>query len=321
MSPEKFSGRLEKWHPTCPSHSWRGIMHSFDIGVFEKQDVVVRQSKKKSGSPLRAFAATFLTLAACVPSGFAQQAPTASTSKAASELPSAPVPAQTEPLTLRQSARDFSKPAGGLLGDPINMYRPTTIAKADFNNSIRLQELVKDGKIYLSLSDAIALALENNYDIAIDRYYLDIADTDILRAKAGSTPRGVGASVLQNTLGGTSTTLSASGSPGTVSGATTGSAGIVLSEDGAGPTPENRDPAVTGTIQLERAESPAIGVFQPRAFSNTDQYNFTYNQGFLTGTALQIAWNNSRNTTNSFLNDYSPYLASSFKATVTQHLL
>ncbi len=47
------------------------------------------------------------------------------------------------------------------------MYRPTTIAKADFNNSVRLTDLVKDGKIYLSLSDAIALALENNYDIAI----------------------------------------------------------------------------------------------------------------------------------------------------------
>jgi outer membrane protein TolC len=296
-------------------------MHSFDTGVFEQQDVVVRPKRKKIESPLRALAATFLTLAACVPSGYAQQAPTATANKAASELPSAPVPTQTEPLTLRQSARDFSKPAGRLPGDPINMYRPTTIAKADFNNSVRLQDLVKDGKIYLSLSDAIALALENNYDIAIARYYLDIADTDILRAKAGSPLLGVGAAVLQNTIGGTSQTLSQSGAPGTVSGATTGSAGIVLSTDGAGPTPETRDPVVAGTIQLERAESPAISVFQPRAFQNTDEYNFTYNQGFMTGTALQVGWNNSRTTTNSFLNDYSPYLASSFRATVTQHLL
>jgi outer membrane protein TolC len=222
---------------------------------------------------------------------------------------------------LRQSERDFSKPAGGLLGDPINMYRPTTIARADFNNSVRLQDLVKDGKIYLSLSDAIALALENNYDIAIARYYLDIADTDILRAKTGGTLRGVGATVLQNTIGGTSQTLSSSGAPGTVSGATAGSSGIVLSTDGVGPTPEQRDPVVGGTIQLERSESPATTIFQPRAFTNTDQYNFTYNQGFITGTALQLAWNNSRVTTNNFLNDYSPFLSSSFKATVTQHLL
>jgi outer membrane protein TolC len=298
-------------------------MHSFDFRVFEKQDVDVRQRRKKSGSPLHAIAAAVLMLATGMPSGYAQQtpAPTAETSKNASALPSAPTPTSTEPIYLRQSARDFSEPAGRLLGDPINMYRPTTIAKADFNNSVRLQDLVKDGKIYLSLSDAIALALENNYDIAIARYYLDIADTDILRAKAGSPLLGVGAAVLQNTIGGTSQTLSQSGAPGTVSGATTGSAGIVLSTDGAGPAPENRDPVVAGTIQLERAESPAISVFQPRAFQNTDEYNFTYNQGFMTGTALQVGWNNSRTTTNSFLNDYSPYLASSFRATVTQHLL
>jgi outer membrane protein len=295
-------------------------MHLFGIRVFEQQDATTRQVKRQTGTRLRALAAATLTLATCVPSGFAQQTPTASTSKSASDLPAAPVPTQTEPLMLRQSARDFSKPAGRLLGDPINVYRPTTIAKADFNNSVRLQELVKDGKIYLSLSDAIALALENNYDIAISRYYLDIADTDLLRAKAGSTLRGVGASVLQNTLGGTSTTLSASGSPGTVSGATTGSAGIVLSTDGAGPVPENRDPIVGGTVQFERQKSPQTTPFQPRAFTNTDEYNFTYGQGFVTGTALSLAWNNTRSTTTGF-NSYSPELTSNFRATVTQHLL
>jgi outer membrane protein TolC len=296
-------------------------MHSFDTSVFEEQDVVVRPKRKKIESPLRAFAATFLTLAACVPSGYAQQAPTATTNKAASELPSAPVPTQTEPLTLRQSARDFSKPAGRLAGDPINMYRPTTIAKADFNNSVRLQDLVKDGKIYLSLSDAIALALENNYDIAIARYYLDIADTDILRSKAGSGLRGVGASVLQNTLGGTSNTLSQSGAPGTVSGAATGSLGIVLSEDGAGPTPENRDPVVGGSLQFDRQESPQTSSFSPRAFTNTDTYNFTYAQGFSPGTSLNLSWNNSRTTTTNFFSSYSPQILSNFNAKVTQHLL
>jgi outer membrane protein TolC len=295
-------------------------MHSFDFSVFEQQDVDVRQRRKKSGSPLRALAAAVLTLAAGVPSGYAQQTPTASTNKEASTLPSAPVPTETEPLTLRQSTRDFSKPAGRMLGNPLNAYRPTTIARADFNNSVRLQDLVKDGKIYLSLSDAIALALENNYDIAIDRYYLDIADTDLLRAKSGSALRGVGATVLENTLGGTSQTLSSSGSPGTVSGATAGSSGIVLSTDGAGPTPENRDPVVSGTIQLERAESPQTSAFSPRAFTNTDEYNFTYSQGFITGTALNLTWDNSRVTTTGY-NSYSPELTSNFKATVTQHLL
>jgi outer membrane protein len=296
-------------------------MHSFNIGVFEQQDVVVRPKRRKIESPLRALAATFLTLAASVPSGFAQQAPTASTNKAASALPSAPVPTQTEPLMLRQSDRDFSKPSGRLLGDPINMYRPTTIAKADFNNSVRLQDLVKDGKIYLSLSDAIALALENNYDIAISRYYLDIADVDLLRAKAGSSLRGVGAAVLENTQGGTSQTLSQSGAPGTVSGATTGSEGIVLTTDGVGPAPEQRDPVIGGALQFDRQESPQTNSFSPRSFTNTDTYNFTYAQGFSPGTALNLSWNNSRTTTTNFFSSYSPQVLSSFNAKVTQHLL
>jgi outer membrane protein len=296
-------------------------MHLFDIRVFKQQDATTRQVKRQTGNRLRAAATAVLTLAASVP-GIAQQTPpTATTSKDASALPSAPVPTPTEPVNLRQSSRDFSKPSGPVLGNPINMYRPTKIDQADFNNSVRMTDLVKDGKIYLSLSDAIALALENNYDIAISRYYLDIADTDILRAKAGSQLLGVGATVLQNTLGGTSQTLSSSGSPGTVGGATAGVGGVVLSVDGVGPTPEQRDPVVGGTIQFDRAKSPETSAFQPRAFTNTDSYDFTYNQGFVTGTSMSIGWNNSRATTTSPFQSYSPEVTSNFKAQVTQHLL
>jgi outer membrane protein TolC len=295
-------------------------MHLSAVRVFKQRHPAAHKTLKQTGSTLRAVAVAMLGLASGMPSGLAQQAPTETTSKTASALPSAPVPVETEPVKLRPSARDFSKPAGPIWGDPINMYRPTTIARADFDNSVRLQNLVKDGKIYLSLSDAIALALENNYDIAIARYYLDIADTDILRAKAGSTLRGVGATVLQNTLGGTSQTLSASGAPGSVSGATAGSSGLVLSSDGAGPLPENRDPIVGGTIQFEREKSPQTSLFVPRSYTNTDSYDFTYNQGWVTGTSGTLAWNNSR-TTNDGFNSYSPQLFSNFKATVTQHLL
>jgi len=296
-------------------------MHLSAVRVFKQQDQTAHRSRRQTGTRLRAFAAAMLALASGMPAGFAQeQAPVQTTSKAASELPSAPVPAETQPVTLRQSARDFSKPAGPILGNPINMYRPTAISKASFENSVRLTDLLKDGKIYLSLSDAIALALENNYDIAISRYYLDIADTDILRAKAGSSLRGVGATVLENTLGGTSQTLSASGAPGTVTGATTGSSGLVLSTDGAGPQPEYRDPVVGGTIQFERQKSPETSLFVPRSYTNTDSYDFTYTQGWVTGTSGTLAWNNSRTTNNGF-NSYSPQLFSSFKATVTQHLL
>ncbi len=71
-------------------------------------------------------------------------------------------------------------------------------------NSQRLDALVHNGKIYLSLADAIVLGLENNYDIAIQRYNLDIADTELLRARAGSNLLGVSAGLVQGTLSGSS---------------------------------------------------------------------------------------------------------------------
>ena len=162
-------------------------MHSYGTSVFEQREKSARNGGGQAGMRLRAIAAVMLTLTAGVPSGFSQQAVQGAGAKnperQASELPGAPAPVLTQPLDLRSSARDFSRPAHRLVGNPFNTFKPTTIPKASFANSVRLTDLVKEGKIYLSLSDAIALALENNYDIAIARYDLDIADTDILRTR------------------------------------------------------------------------------------------------------------------------------------------
>jgi outer membrane protein len=297
-------------------------MHLYATRVFRRPEMA-----RQPGQKLRAAAALMLGLIAGMPSGMAQQAPNSAPpqGKAASNLPSAPAPTPTEPLDLRQTKRDYSQPPHSMLNWPWQVYTPTTVPPASFVNSVRLTDLVKDGKIYLDLSDALALAIENNYDIAIARFNLDIADTDLLRAKAGSTLRGVNSGVISNTQGGAGSTLTAGGGPGGTTGGSGGAAsglgGLVTSAISAGPLPENRDPVVGGTITLERAESPQTTIFQPRAFTNTDKYDFTYNQGFITGTSLQVGWNNSRSTTTSFLNDYSPQLLADFRATVTQHLL
>jgi outer membrane protein TolC len=306
-------------------------MHLYGKRVFEQQEKAARKVRGQAGKGLRAIAAAVLTLTLGVPTGFAQQigAGTKAEDKAASALPAAPAPVLTEPLNLRSSARDFSKPAGRMIGDPISAYRPTTIPKASFANSVRLGDLVKEGKIYLSLSDALALALENNYDIAIARYNLDIADTDILRSRAGQVPLGVSTGVVSNTLTGSSSTVTAGGGPGGTSvgsgGGASGVAGLVQTTQGAGPAPENLDPSVTGTAQLERATAPQSNTLFSGGLSslttNTNQYNFTYNQGFVTGTALTASFNNQRITTNNPFSDYSPQLSSTFNAKVTQHLL
>jgi outer membrane protein TolC len=277
---------------------------------------------------MRAVAAVLLTLGAGMPSGFSQQpqaqAGTTATDKAASDLPASPAPVLTEPLNLRTSSRDFSKPAHRILGNPLGTFTPTSIPKASFANSVRLSDLVKDGKIYLSLSDAIALALENNYDLAIARYDLDIADTDILRTRTGANALGAPSGLITNTLGGSSSTLTAGGGPGgsTVGsgGAGSGAGGLSLTTSGAGPQPEDLEPYVAANIQYDWSQSPSSSFFTGGK-SSSKTYDFTYNQGFVTGTAFQFGWNNSTATNSNATTTFSPQYNASFKAQVTQHIL
>jgi outer membrane protein len=305
-------------------------MQLFGICVFEQQEKIAVSRRgqavcRQAGKRLCAAAVILLAWAAGISVAYAQAGAGASApDKAASELPSAPTVVLTEPMNLRPSARDFSKPAGRFLGVPFKMYTPTSIGKASFQNSVRLTDLVKDGKIYLSLSDALALALENNFDIAIARYDLDIADTDLLRTRTGLAPLGAPSGLITGTLGGSPTILSTGGGPGGTTvgsgGAGSGSAGLVLTTQGTGPIPESLEPSVTGAIQFDRAHTPSTSFFAGGT-SSTNNYNFAFNQGFVTGTQLQFAFINTYASTSNGVTLYSPQLSSNFKATVTQHLL
>ncbi|HEX3969079.1 MAG TPA: TolC family protein [Edaphobacter sp.] len=243
-------------------------------------------------------------------------------------LPQAPVPKATEPLYLRDTGTDYAKPKSHFW-NPVAPYTATNVPQTRLENSPRLDQLLQDGKIYLSLADAVTLALENNYDIAIARINLDIADTDILRAKAGSSIRGVSTGLVQNTLGGTTQTILTGGGPGATSagigGGGAGVNGLVLSTNGGGPTPEFRDPVLTGQLEYEAQTAPQLNTLFSGGLTvlNTDTstYDFSYTQGFLSGTQLQVGFNNSRVTTNNPFSDFSPSLSTSFRATATQHLL
>ncbi|MGI8770298.1 MAG: TolC family protein [Acidobacteriaceae bacterium] len=273
---------------------------------------------------------TLSSLTPFVPLAAAQQAGAPakiSPGAATAGLPPEPIPNATLPLYMRPGPRDFRQPRSHF-PNPIAPYLSKSIGIPRVTNSPRLQDLLRDGKIYMSLGDAIMLALENNYDIAIARYNLDIADTDILRSRAGSNLLGVGSGLVTGTIGGTSTTLSSGGGPGGTtagaSGAGAGSSGLVLTTNGAGPLPEPLDPVLTGNIQLERARTPQATTFLTGTNSltqNTDLYNFQYNQGFITGTALSVGFNNNRQTSNDLNSNYSPALQSTMRAQLTQHLL
>jgi outer membrane protein TolC len=243
-------------------------------------------------------------------------------------LPQAPAPKPTEPLYLRDTSIDYTKPKSHLW-NPIAPYKATNVPQVPLMNTDKLTSLLQDGKIYLSLADAVALGLENNFDIAIARINLDIADTDILRAKAGSTLRGVSTGLVQNTLGGTTLTIQGGGGPGATSAGTGGGGagvgGIVLSTNGGGPFPEPRDPVLTGTVSYETLAQPQLNTLfsggKQVLNTNTGTYNFLYSQGFVTGTSLTAGFNNTRVTTNNPFSNYSPSITTNFRATATQHLL
>ncbi|HEX5234665.1 MAG TPA: TolC family protein [Silvibacterium sp.] len=313
-------------------------MHLFDARRRATGENLAKSSSRFE--KLKAAAVVSLMLASTMP-GFGQQAtPPAAAGQSAPQTPSnpagqpgtqgiprEPAPNYTEPLFMRPGTRDYAKPRN-YWPNPIGPYEATAAPPADFMNSPKLEDLVKEGKIYLSLSDAIVLALENNYDIAIQRYNLNIADTELLRARAGSTLFGVNSGLVTGTLGSSGATVASGGGPGGTSvgagGAGSGAGGLALTTNGGGPLPENMDPVLTGTVQLQRQQTQeGSTLISGTNFlnQNTDEYNFAYNQGFITGSQLTVAFNNNRVTSNSIFNTFSPQLTSSFNAQLTQHIL
>ena len=248
----------------------------------------------------------------------------------AQEPPVAPTP-QNTPEARKVPTLNYAKPVSHF-PNPIGPYTPRHLAPPNLANTARIDQLMHDGKLYLSLNDAIALALENNLDIAIARYNLNIADTDVLRAKAGATILGVPLGIVQNTPGGGVGGVGAqvgSGSGGTTlgaGGAGAGTSGLTGSTLGLGPIINSFDPVLTGTLQEDHFSQEATSIFQgvlpgTSLAQNTGTVNFSCQQAFQWGTNLVVGFNNTRATTNSFFSSLSPVLNSGFKATVTQHLL
>ncbi len=215
--------------------------------------------------------------------------------------------------------------------NPLSAYSADQVPRPDLTNSPLLGQLIRDGKLYLSLKDAIRLALDNNLDLAIARYNLPIANMDILRTRAGGIFRGVNAGVVQGTPGGGVGGFG-TGAPGAGAGGTTGGAGgagagasgLVQSTLGAGTAVASYDPAIIGSIGAEHQTTPLAnqqiyGV--PSLQSNTGQASVTYSQAFPTGTSFTVEFNNSRQTTNSPFFNLSPVLNSMYRISFQQQLL
>jgi outer membrane protein len=228
------------------------------------------------------------------------------------------------------SGIDYSKPAS-FFPNPFARYMPREVPPPAFTNAPKLEQLIQNGKLVLSLDDAIAIAVSDNLDIAVARYNLPIADTDILRTKSGGAPLGVNAGVVSNTpgggVGGIGAGVAGAGAGGTTAGAGgagAGAGGIVGSTSGAGPSPDNFDPVLAANFQIQHAISPQQSTILTGTNILTQNQgfgNFSYNQGFSPGALLSVQMNNSRATSNSLRTAANPILSSNFSVQIRQHLL
>jgi outer membrane protein TolC len=258
-------------------------------------------------------------------------------SAAAQQTPEAPVPAASDTATpqptLAQQMQQvqqqtFAPPRPFQVPmphshNPLFPYIPSTAPELDLSNSPRLQNLIRDGKIYLSLHDAIAVAIENNLDLAYFRYNFPIAQTDILRTKAGSPANGVNTAIVQGTQGGfAASTGGGGGSSG--SGFSAGNGGIVTSTLGAGTSVSSFDPQLTFQGYVDHTvtqEANEITTGVPTLKNNTIEVLSSFSQSFPIGTNLSVSYQGQRVASNTPYNLINPELYSRFQAIISQPLL
>jgi len=214
--------------------------------------------------------------------------------------PAPPAPPSSQASTIAPvgslglSKHDFTRGPSSF-PNLLKPYQQIQIEEPVITNSPRLDQLVHDGKLEISLQDAVELALENSLDIGVQRYYPWIADASILKAKAGgfgyATP------------------------------------GALFSSSTASLPSFSYDPTVTSTILLDDRTTPVNNPFISGTVSlaalqtHTMQFNEQFSRGFETGTNLTVSWNNTRSSSTSTANFFNPAVQSTLTVGFTQALL
>lgn len=222
----------------------------------------------------------------------------------------------------------------------LQMYEPREVSAVAGDNSARLTQLMRGGNLYLTLADALALALENNLDVEYNRFLPEIARTDVLRAKGGGVTRGLPLLLRQGApgVGGPAspllTSVGGAGSLGTVLNNSTDQSSITSQESNLNilsPTPlspgsriPQYDPVVAGGVSLMKTTVPEPSSFitgtstlQNRSVAGSAGLQ----QGFSTGTNLNLGFVSNHNDSNSSRTQFNPATTGSLSLTVTQPLL
>lgn len=175
-----------------------------------------------------------------------------------------------------------------------DQYWPIDVAPPTLTNTPKIDQLIQDGKLNLSLDDAIALALEDNLDIRVQRYQPWIAETQLLKAKAGGVPQA-----------------------GSSQSVVLGSAPAVVF-----------DPEVTVQASWNQALTPVNNAFTsgagtvvPSQSFHSNDYKVSYAEGFHTGTAFSLTWDNQRDSSNFTSFVFNPWVQTTLTASISQPLL
>jgi len=196
-------------------------------------------------------------------------------------------------------------------------YKARPLAPVNVSNTSRIDALLRAGNLYLSLSDAIALAVENNLDVEIERYEFSIAEADLLRARSGASINGIPTSVLPGVPTGANLALLGSSSAGLASNGDLSA----LSTLGQG---LSFDPFVTGNLNFGHTTSPqsnTITTGTSALVTANKTANFGVSQSFLTGGTASLSYNNIEQEQNSFRSSVNPFTTSSLDLSVVQPLL
>jgi outer membrane protein TolC len=209
----------------------------------------------------------------------------------------------------------------GPLLRPFHLER-RIVSPARLTNTPRLESLVRGGNLYLSVQDVIALVLENNIDIAIQRYGPVLAREVLRRAQAGAALRNLGQPVLPGPQSVSLEGVTVSNVGLTESGSGVSSGGGIVVQ--LGTTPVNLDPSLFAYANFVHSTTPQSNTLLNETdalVSNTRFYQFGYSQSWVTGTNAQLTYGSQRYSLNSPAFVLSPYTNAYLDLYITQSLL
>ncbi len=195
-------------------------------------------------------------------------------------------------------------------------YEPKPIPAANVSNTARVESLLRDGKLYLSLQDAISLALENNVDIEVERYLFPLASADLLRAQSGNSTQGISTTTSSGATGLNAAPAQSFLSILTANSFALGNFSVV--------NPNGFDPTINSTLTWGHITSPqqnTVTTGTTSLVSTSTLANFNVQDNFATGGSATLSFNNTFSSQNSYLNLFNPVTSAYLDLTVTQPLL